>query len=256
MTNDRKIRSTKRNSKMYRKKRRRQLYRDGQTFGIIALTVVALFTVGAILIGLGDKNRKTIANKESAVINEEGEASVITANSEETSDVETTLETEYNGLVKDSNPKIKVLLQEYFDAKNKSDVSKLSNIVDVLPDTIKDDLAREKKIIESYSNIEVYTKDGLQEGSYVVYAYYEVKFIKIDTPAPSSVVFYVQKKAGSEELQIHTWSKDSGIVEYINKLNEEDTEVKTFLDDVEKKLKKACKKDSSLKALVKELEGK
>jgi hypothetical protein len=45
--------------------------------------------------------------------------------------------------------------------------------------------------IEEYKNIDTYSKKGPEEGSYIVYAYHEIKFSSINTLAPGLSKFYV-----------------------------------------------------------------
>jgi len=69
-------------------------------------------------------------------------------------------------------------------------------------ETVKSDVTDEEKIrletkandIESIDNIKVYTRPGMTEGSYVVFIYCEMKFVGIETKAPSFATTYVSTR--------------------------------------------------------------
>jgi len=229
-------------------KRRKKAYREKQSFWIIIITVVVLFTVGALLIN----SRESKVNKDTAGKSDSLQESVIVQGDSDNSDDSSTKNNNTNSLVKDQYPQIKVLVEQYFDAKNTVNVDKLKKIVDNLSDDIKDKLEKEKKYIESYSNIEVYTKSGLTDDAYVVYAYCEIKFLNIDTLAPGSVVLYVVRDAETDTTYIHTYKSDSDIAAYVEALNQ-DEDVKEFYSTVESKLEEACKKDNELKEFYEKL---
>ena len=59
-------------------------------------------------------------------------------------------------------------MKELTDAFSKTDETKVTNA----------------DYIEEYRNVEVYTKPGLDENTYVVFASYDLKFKDVETPAP------------------------------------------------------------------------
>ena len=74
------------------------------------------------------------------------------------------------------------------------------------------DAADEAKVtnstyIESYNDITVYTKPGLTDDSYVVYASYKLKFTDIKAEAPGLSQLYVMKNEDGSYI-IHNDSSD------------------------------------------------
>lgn len=233
-------------------KKRRRAYRERQSFWIVTITIVVLFTLGAVLVT--SRGGKGNSNKQAETIKDLSEE-IMKSNSGDVNVYGTNTGTENsNVLVKDKYPQIKVLIQEYFDAKNTANVDKMKKIVDNLPKDTEDKLKMEKEFIETYSNIEVYTKTGLTDNAYVIYAYYEAKFVNVDTLAPGSVILYVVKDDETDTMYIHTYKSDSDVATYIDTLNNEE-DVIEFNNTVNSKLEEACKKDKELKKLYKQLTG-
>ena len=104
--------------------------------------------------------------------------------------------------------------------------------------------------IESYSNINVYTKKGLTDDSYVVFVSYDLKFTDVATPAPGLAQLYVVKK--DDKYTIHNDKSDTEVNEYIDKTNQ-DEDVKKLISEVETNLNKAMESDADLKAFEEQL---
>ncbi|HAQ40759.1 MAG TPA: hypothetical protein DCM73_07975, partial [Clostridiales bacterium] len=109
------------------------------------------------------------------------------------------IEAVQNGILeKNAYEDINKLMKQYYAAKlsNKmSDFEPLVNSTDYI--NIKDN-GRRTKYIESYDNITCYTRQGLQEKSFIVYVYHETKFKDINTVAPGLDRFYVKLKDNNE----------------------------------------------------------
>ncbi len=86
--------------------------------------------------------------------------------------------------------------------------------------------------IESYSNIDTYTKKGLTEGSYVVFVSYDLKFVDIDTPAPGLTQVYVETD-DEGKVYIHKDDDDKEVQDYIAKVVQEE-DVKELISKVQK----------------------
>jgi hypothetical protein len=111
-----------------------------------------------------------------------------------------------------------------------------------------EELTKKREIIESYKNITIYNKPGLTENTYVVFATYDMKLNNIETLVPGmSVLLVIRNESG--ELLIENKSVDEKLNDYISKLAQE-ADIKNIIDDVNKRLKKAIKKDSSLEVFI------
>ncbi|MDY4669905.1 MAG: SH3 domain-containing protein [Oliverpabstia sp.] len=96
-----------------------------------------------------------------------------------------------NSLEKNAYPTVNTLMQKYYTALGKKDVEGLKELVDQLDPTEEKSILN-SHYIEGYSNVEVYTKQGLTEGSYVVFACYGHKYTGYDTILPGLSCLYVE----------------------------------------------------------------
>ena len=155
-------------------------------------------------------------------------------------------------LVKDDAAVLK-LVTDYYTAAAAKDVGTLSKIVSPWDDSVSQSITG-NNVIESYNNITTYSKDGVEKGSYVVYAYYEGKIADIDTLAPSlSVLYAVPGENGSLVISSDKDS-DSEISSYINTVSA-DADVQALIADVNKKYQQAIDSDEALKNYLSTLNG-
>lgn len=203
---------------------------------IILVIVLAVFAVKFIG-GMGKDNK---TKKES-----ESQSQAVVLETENQSESETA-----SALVQ-NDPAILETVQKYFTATGNKDIESLKQIVESLDE--KDQQAIENnELIESYNNISVYSKEGLTEGSYVVYAYYDGKLAGFDTLVPSLMGLYLcTREDGS--LYIADWEDDEAVVAYIEQQNGE-ADVKALIDRVDAACQAAEDSDPELKAYMDSLE--
>ncbi len=150
-------------------------------------------------------------------------------------------------LVKDQAD-ILSFVTEYYTAVVDGDFDKIASISDHFDDTIRANLEAENSAIESCSNFITYSRKGLTDGSYVVYAYFDAKLTGIDTAAPTLRQLYLETdEQGS--LKIIDISENKEIEDYTTDLLADD-EIQALRDDVKKKLDDACNSDEQLKNFV------
>lgn len=155
-------------------------------------------------------------------------------------------------LEKNEDKKINKLIKKYLNAKLGT---KLSAFEDIVSDTSfldMDEVIRKNSYIEGYDNIEVYTKKGIKEGSYVVYAYHEVKFTSIDTLAPAMNVFYLEADEEGNPL-IYLGKIDEDTKAYLDEVGNSE-EVMELIYKVNDDLAKAREKDTALAEFYYKLE--
>ncbi len=89
-------------------------------------------------------------------------------------------------------PKITELITNYYNAVNNCDVDTLQNLAND-PSAVytTEELKQITEYYDGYRDIKAYVKKGYIDGTYIVYAYYEIKIINIKTPAPCLSKFYV-----------------------------------------------------------------
>ncbi len=157
-------------------------------------------------------------------------------------------------LEKDGVPAVKELVQKYFDAVKNADVKQLTQIVSQETPFSEDALKKQCEYVESYENIVCYTVSGITDNTYIAYVYYEIKFIGIDTKAPSMIRLYIcQNEDGS--LYIDKNAKDGEIAAYLQEIAGWES-VRELVANVNTRYQEACAKDEALKNLKDMLDGK
>lgn len=149
-----------------------------------------------------------------------------------------------NPLEKDAHKDVNTLISKYLKAKLAGKLKGFSSIVNDTDLINIDDMNRKTKYIEKYDNLACYTKKGPEEGSYLVYAYHEVKFTSIDTLAPAMNEFYVKTNEDGN-LYIYLGEIDSETEKYFEEVRDSE-EVMDLIYNVNDKLEKTLEKDNSL----------
>jgi hypothetical protein len=149
-----------------------------------------------------------------------------------------------NPLEKDTNKEVNTLIAKYLKAKLDGKLKAFTPLVNETETINISDMNRKTKYIEKYENLSCYTKKGPEEGSYLVYAYHEVKFKSIDTLAPAMNEFYVKTDADGD-LYIYLGAIDKDTEKYFEQIRETD-DVMDLIYNVNNKLEKILDKDSSL----------
>lgn len=149
-----------------------------------------------------------------------------------------------NPLEKDQIKEVNTLITKYLKAKLAGKLKSFNSLVNETDLINIDDMNRKTKYIEKYDNLACYTKKGPEEGSYLVYAYHEVKFKSIDTLAPAMNEFYIKTNEDGS-LYIYLGSIDKDTEKYFEQIRESD-DVMDLIYNVNNKLEKILEKDSSL----------
>jgi hypothetical protein len=126
-------------------------------------------------------------------------------------------------------PEIDAFIQEYYTAKINCDIDKLKSM-STNPTAVitKEHLQILIEGIEDYKNIKCYIKKSMIEGTYIVYAFQEIKFIGIDTPAPALSSFYlVTDDQGN--LKIYDNEMDEELRTYYTE-RKQDSDVKKLIE--------------------------
>lgn len=157
---------------------------------------------------------------------------------------------EPNDLEKSAYPEVNALMDTYYTALGGKDVDTIRRLTAGFKEE-DGELIRSASYIESYQNVEVYTKKGLAEGEYVAFVAYDLKFVNLDTMYPGLSQFYVQKKEDGGLAILG--SIDSQETEaYMEQLCEEE-DVKQLISDVQLRADTAAENDPALKTFLGEL---
>lgn len=125
-------------------------------------------------------------------------------------------------LVQDAVPGINELFNRYYEAVVEGDTDTMSGLVEHL-DSMEILKAQEtSKYIESYPTVEVYTKTGPKEGTYIAYVYTEVKFNDYDKPLPGMRTYYVCTDENGNFYLNEDGEEDENVLNYIREVNLQD----------------------------------
>lgn len=122
-------------------------------------------------------------------------------------------------LERDAVPEINELVSTYYAAMVEGDTDTMSKLMYKLDDTEVLKAQETSKYIESYPTLEVYTKTGPKENTYMVYVYAEVKFYDYEEPIPGMTAYYAcQDENGNYYLNVDG-EEDEDVLNYMRELN-------------------------------------
>ena len=148
----------------------------------IVLPVILVICVGLTIVIAINANKRKVEQEESAVSQENG--------TEADGALE---EVPLVPLEKDTVPGINEFFETYYKAVVDGDTETMGNMLYYMDATEKLRAAETSKYTESAS-IEVYTKTGPNEGTYIAYVSTEIKFYDYDKPLPGMNTYYVCTK--------------------------------------------------------------
>lgn len=160
---------------------------------------------------------------------------------------------------RDAYPEINELMAKYYEAYAAGDTETLATLADPLSDSEKSYISVFSQYVEEYRNLACYTKSGLEDGSYVVSAYTEVKLKDVDTVAPGLERFYLKKNEsgalvidnvyGQFNTKSKEYDKDAEVESFLEEFGNQADVVK-LLGEVQEKYEEALAADENLKTMV------
>ncbi|SEA59988.1 SH3 domain-containing protein [Pseudobutyrivibrio sp. ACV-2] len=104
----------------------------------------------------------------------------------------------YKEFKENKDTKINKLIEDYYTAYANGDTDKIKKLVD--PSPLSDQeisyIQFYSQYIDNFSDIQIYTKEGLDKGSYLASVRVNLKYKDIDTPAPGQDFFYLETADG------------------------------------------------------------
>lgn len=209
----------------------------------ILVVLIVLFFGIRVITGLTTSKEKGATTEKTQVVDSKSEKT-------EAEDKTENKKEETSSLEENAYPEVNTLINSFYEAWGQKDIEKMKQLTDNL------DAADEAKVsnstyIESYNDITVYTKPGLTEDSYVVYASYKLKFTDINTEAPGLSQLYVIKNEDGSYI-IHNDNSDEKINNYLQEVTQ-DKDVQELVSKVEDDLNAAIESDEDLKAFEEQL---
>ncbi len=129
----------------------------------------------------------------------------------------------------DAVPEVSELIRNYYTAYANGSIKELKKIATPITKNERSYIKMFSEYVEEYRNIVCYTKPGLDENSYLVSAYIEIKFKDVESVAPGLDFFYVSKD-GNGELYINNLYSQFNL---LNGEKELDKDIKALIDEFE-----------------------
>lgn len=107
-------------------------------------------------------------------------------------DIADTENTEPEAYQIDAYAGVNDLISRYYSAYAAGDIDAMASLAAPISENEKSYIQMFSQYVDEYQNLKCYTKSGLEENSYLVNAYVEVKFTGVETTVPSLDFFYVR----------------------------------------------------------------
>lgn len=215
---------------------------------VIMPAVLAICVIITVFISI-NANKKEEAQDEGVEVN-----NIV----EEVNDAGDNAATQEMVLKENDNAEIKELIEKYYAAQVEGDIDTIRTLVDVLADEEALRIEETSKYLEDFPTLDIYTKPGPADNSYLVYISLTEKFKDYDNPIPGMEVQYVCVDENGRYYISYGDSGDKSELEYIkvaslqddvidlnNKITAEynnmvagDDELKQFLSDFKNEIEK------------------
>ena len=195
---------------------------------VILLLVIVFFTVKLVTgKGKDDKNVPEAVTEKT------------TADEETETSAEVTLD--------ENIQEILDVMTRYYTARADKDVDTLRAIEPNFSAEDEADLQNNNPI-ERYDNIKVYSKEGLTDGSYIVYVYFDAKVVGIDTVAPTLTDKYLETDEEGNLIIVDKFSTQE-LTDFVEMMRTTDA-VQALIKEVNQKLSDAASGDPDLQAYI------
>lgn len=157
-------------------------------------------------------------------------------------------------------PQINALFEKYYQCYAQGDTKSIEKIAFPISDTEKSYIDCFSKCVESYEDINCYTKKGISDGEYIVTVVVQMRFKDIQTTTPNMDTFYVRR---DEKGNCYIDNAYSSFNQTRYKENETDIEINTLITefsqgedvialnkDVREEYDKALEKDEKLNEMI------
>lgn len=119
-------------------------------------------------------------------------------------------------------PEVNELINTYYAAMLEGDTDTMSQLMNKLDETEILKTQETSKYIESYPTLEIYTKAGPKENTYMAYVSYEVKFYDYDKPIPGMTTYYVCMDENGNYYLNEDGEEDEDVLNYIREVTLQD----------------------------------
>ncbi|MDD6810802.1 MAG: SH3 domain-containing protein [Lachnospiraceae bacterium] len=180
---------------------------------IVMPVVLAVCVIITIVISV-NANKKAVEEKENVTVNNTIEETTSTS-----------IATPEVPLEENAHPEINELMNSYYKAIADGDIDTIQTLVDKIDNTEIIRIEEMSKYIESYPTLDIYTKVGPAENSYLVYACSEVKFFDYENTIPGMKVFYVCMDENGKYYINNNGEENESDLKYIKEVSLQDDAV-------------------------------
>ena len=205
--------------------------------GVILIIVVVLFCGIRACSG---SNKGNSGNKQKTTSEDQGNVP-----SSPTSEGESDEKKEDANPMETADADVTALIKSYYQALGEKDIATLKTLEDDFTPSDESKVTNLKDYIEGYEVGDVYTKKGMTDDSYVVYACFSYICQGVETKAPALTQFYVYKNSGGSWVIDNGALQDSEISAYMEK-QLSDSDVSALVKKVQNELDQAQQSDPSL----------
>ncbi len=124
-------------------------------------------------------------------------------------------------------PAVNDLVAAYYDALEAGDAEAALAINSYLTESEQLYIVEMGEFIDRFTTIEVYTKPGPVENSYLAYVYYEVKFVGSEVEGPGMTAYYICCDADGK-YYINEGTETAEVTTYIEELSMQDDVVELY----------------------------
>ena len=172
----------------------------------IVLPVILVVCVGLTIVIAIQANKRKVEQEEAVV-------------APEASTDEVHVEVADVPLEKDAIPEINELFNQFYTAMVEGDTDVMSDLLSY-PDA--EEILRAKetsKHLEAFSTMEVYTKPGPREKTYIAYVYVDLKFYDYENPVPGMRTYYVCTNEDGDFYINNNGIESDEVLQYIRELH-------------------------------------
>ena len=160
------------------------------------------------------------ANKREA-LEKEAEQAAIALASDESSGASDGLEIPNVPLEENAHPEINDMVRTYYNAQVEGDIATITSLNAYLNEIETIRMQELSKYIDSYPTLNVYTKPGLEENTYVAYVCSEVLFTDAEVALPGMQTYYIGLNTEDGSF-INDGTYDDTVWNYIKQLTLQD----------------------------------
>lgn len=161
-------------------------------------------------------------------------------------DETSTVEVPDEPLKENAYPEVVELVNRYFAAMADGDSETLQQICTELDEREQIRIEKKADYIDSYDNLVCYTKPGPEEGSYIVFEYYDIRFNNLETSVPGLSSLFVKTGDDGQLCVFNSDKLSDDVKEYIKATYAQD-DVLDLLHEIDSRYNEALASDEQLK---------